>query len=65
MTLDMERLKRIPNGNPARATFSKAEMARRIAGLRRIPAELDLNAAILAPCHNINDQPARRPRRTR
>ena len=54
MTLDMERLKRIPNGNPVRGTFSKAEMARRVAGLRRILAELDLHAAILTSYHNIN-----------
>jgi len=47
MALDMERLKRIPNGERVRGTFSEAEMARRIDGLRRILAELDLNAAIL------------------
>jgi creatinase len=54
MALEMERLKRIANGERVRGTFSEAEMARRQAGLRRILGELDLHAAILTSYHNIN-----------
>lgn len=53
MALELERLKRIPNGGRVTGTFSAAEMSRRIEGLRRILAELDLNAAILTSYHNI------------
>jgi len=53
MPLEMERLKRIHNGEPARGTFSRAEMARRQAGLRRILGELHLQAAILTSYHGI------------
>ncbi|GHD55199.1 creatinase [Thalassobaculum fulvum] len=53
MALDMERLKHIRNGGKVVGTFSEAEMARRIAGLRRILGELDLHAAILTSYHNI------------
>lgn len=53
MTLEMERLKHIRNGRPARRTFSDAEVARRQDGLRRILGELDLHAAILTSYHNI------------
>lgn len=53
MTLEMERLKCIRNGEPARGTFSEAEMARRQAGLRGILATLDVDAAILTSYHNV------------
>lgn len=53
MALEMERLKRIPNGERVQPTFSAAEMERRQAGLRRILAELDLHAAILTSYHAI------------
>lgn len=53
MALEMERLKRIPNGEPVHGTFSEAEMAGRQAGLRRILAELNLDAAILTSYHAI------------
>lgn len=54
MALDMERLKRIPNGERVRGTFSEAEMQGRQDGLRRILAEHDLDAAILTSYHAID-----------
>lgn len=53
MGLDMERLKRIENGEKVQGTFSPAEMTRRQAGLRAILAELGLDAAILTSYHGI------------
>ncbi|EDP61295.1 creatinase [alpha proteobacterium BAL199] len=54
MALDMERLKRIPNGDRVRGTFSEGEMQRRQSGLRRILVELDLDAVILTSYHAID-----------
>ena len=54
MTVGLERLKRIHNGDKAVSTFSAAEMARRQDGLRRILAERDLDAAVLTSYHAIN-----------
>ena len=54
MGLDMERLKRIENGQKVQGTFSEAEMTRRQAGLRAILSELGLDAAILTSYHGIN-----------
>ncbi len=54
MALEMERLKRIANGEKVEGTFSPAEMVRRQDGLRAILAERGLDAAILTSYHGIN-----------
>ena len=54
MSLDLERLKHIPNGSPVPHTFSDAEYQRRQAGLREILAAYELDAAILTSYHGIN-----------
>ena len=54
MALEMERLKRIENGEKVTGTFSTAEMDRRQAGLRAILAERGLDAAVLTSYHAIN-----------
>ena len=54
MALDLERLKDIPNGAPVRHTFDVSEYEARIAGLRTILADLNLDAAILTSYHGIN-----------
>jgi creatinase len=54
MALEMERLKRIENGDKVTGTFSTAEMDRRQAGLRAILAERGLDAAVLTSYHAIN-----------
>ncbi len=50
---ELERLKVLHNGEKVQLTFSDAEIERRLAGLRRIMAEKDLDAVILTSFHNI------------
>jgi creatinase len=50
----MDVLKIIENGNKAPSTFSEAEMARRLAALRRIMAAEDLAGVLFTSIHNIN-----------
>ncbi|GAB3559529.1 aminopeptidase P family protein [Spelaeicoccus albus] len=50
---ELERLKVLHNGSKTKLTFSDAEMERRLAGLRRIIADKDLDAVILTSYHNI------------
>lgn len=50
---ELERLKVLHNGQKSQLTFSDAEMERRLAGLRSIIAEQDLDAAIMTSYHNI------------
>lgn len=50
---ELERLKVLHNGEKVQLTFSDAEIQRRLAGLRRIMVEKDLDAVILTSFHNI------------
>lgn len=50
----MESLKTIRNGPKARHTFSDAEYARRLAGLREAMAEAGADCALLTSIHNVN-----------
>ncbi|WP_087872378.1 aminopeptidase P family protein, partial [Arthrobacter globiformis] len=49
----LERLKVLNNGEKVALTFSDAEFERRLAGLRRIMAEKDLDAVVLTSYHSI------------
>lgn len=49
----MEETLRIENGAKAPATFSQAEMERRVAGLRKLLEEQQLDAAFFTSMHNI------------
>ncbi|MEP9374804.1 M24 family metallopeptidase [Mesorhizobium sp. KR1-2] len=51
---DLPRLQEMHNGEKVVPTFSEAEMKRRQEGLRRILADLKLDAALLTSYHNIN-----------
>jgi len=51
--LDRPQLLRLPNGERAVPTFSATEMERRLALLRGLMAELDLDAVVLTSYHNI------------
>ncbi|MDH6231966.1 Xaa-Pro aminopeptidase [Mesorhizobium soli] len=53
MPNELLRLQNMHNGEKAVPTFSAAEMSRRQDGLRKILAELKLDAAILTSYHNI------------
>jgi creatinase len=44
----------IPNGEHVTGMFSGAEMERRLAGLRRLMASLDVDASLFTSIHNIN-----------
>ena len=48
----LERLKVLNNGEKVALTFSDAEFERRLAGLRRIMAEKDLDAVVLTSYHS-------------
>ena len=50
---ELERLKVLNNGTKVSLTFSDAEFERRLAGLRRIMAEKDLDAVVLTSYHSI------------
>ena len=50
----MQALKAIRNGNKVQGTFSAAEMSRRLATLRQVMAENDLDAVLFTSIHNIN-----------
>jgi creatinase len=50
---EMRRLQKMHNGSKAKPLFSDAEMSRRHTGLRRILAEMKLDAALLTSYHNI------------
>jgi creatinase len=50
---ELERLKVLKNGEKVTLTFSDAEFERRLAGLRRIMAEKDLDAVVLTSYHSI------------
>jgi creatinase len=50
---ELERLKVLNNGQKVSLTFSDAEFERRIAGLRRIMAEKELDAVVLTSYHSI------------
>ncbi len=50
---ELERLKVLHNGEKQPLTFSEAEFERRLAGLRRIMAEKELDAAVLTSYHGI------------
>ncbi|MDN6332307.1 MAG: aminopeptidase P family N-terminal domain-containing protein, partial [Micrococcaceae bacterium] len=49
----LERLKVLHNGDKGSLTFSDAEFERRLAGLRKIMAEKDLDAVVLTSYHSI------------
>lgn len=49
----LERLKVLNNGEKVSLTFSDAEFERRLAGLRRIMADKDLDAVVLTSYHSI------------
>ena len=49
----LDRLKVLNNGEKVSLTFSDAEFERRLAGLRSIMAEKDLDAVILTSYHSI------------
>ena len=49
----LDRLKVLNNGEKVRLTFSDTEFERRLAGLRRIMAEKDLDAVVLTSYHSI------------
>lgn len=53
MPNELLRLQKMQNGEKAVLAFSESEMSRRQAGLRKILAELKLDAAILTSYHNI------------
>ncbi|HEY3574512.1 MAG TPA: creatininase, partial [Arthrobacter sp.] len=48
----LERLKVLNNGEKVTLTFSDAEFERRLAGLRSIMAEKDLDAVVLTSYHS-------------
>ena len=50
---ELERTKVLKNGDKVSLTFSDAEFERRLAGLRRIMAEKDLDAVVLTSYHSI------------
>jgi creatinase len=50
---ELERLKVLKNGEKVSLTFSDAEFERRLAGLRRIMVEKDLDAVVLTSYHSI------------
>jgi creatinase len=50
---ELERLKVLHNGQKVALTFSDAEFERRLAGLRQIMAEKELDAVVLTSYHNI------------
>lgn len=50
----MDQLKRIENGEKAAPTFSKSEMERRLARLRVVMAEREVDAVVFTSYHNIN-----------
>ncbi|MFD1213056.1 M24 family metallopeptidase [Arthrobacter sp. GCM10027362] len=50
---ELERLKVLHNGQKEKLTFSDAEFERRLAGLRQIMAEKELDAVVLTSYHNI------------
>lgn len=50
---ELERLKVLHNGQKVKLTFSDAEFERRLAGLRQIMAEKELDAVVLTSYHNI------------
>ncbi|MCH7943943.1 MAG: aminopeptidase P family protein, partial [Proteobacteria bacterium] len=50
----MEDLKTIANGEPATPTFSSAEMARRLDGVRAYMAEAEIAAVLFTSYHNVN-----------
>jgi len=50
---DLERLKNIENGAKEQHTFSTGEMERRLAGLRQIMVDQDLDAVVFSSYHNI------------
>lgn len=52
--MNLERLKRIPNGDKVTPTFSAAEMESRLTTLRKQMAEDGLAAVIFTSYHNIN-----------
>ncbi|MFC6063159.1 aminopeptidase P family protein [Streptomyces ochraceiscleroticus] len=49
----LERLKLIRNGEKAQLTFSEGEMDRRLALLRKVMAELDVEVALFTSYHNV------------
>lgn len=51
---ELPRLLEMHNGEKVQGTFSPAEVQRRIAGLRQILTDLNLDAALLTSYHNIN-----------
>ncbi|TCP20711.1 creatinase [Scopulibacillus darangshiensis] len=51
---DLERTKIIQNGQKVEPTFSKTEMERRNASLRKYMAEADIDAVMFTSYHNIN-----------
>lgn len=53
MPNELLRLQKMHNGEKAKPTFSAAEMTRRQDGLRKILADLNLDAAVLTSYHNI------------
>ena len=53
-TTAMEDLKTIANGEPATPTFSSAEMARRLDGVRAYMAEAEIAAVLFTSYHNVN-----------
>jgi creatinase len=50
---ELDRLKVLNNGEKVRLTFSNAEFERRLASLRRIMAEKELDAVVLTSYHSI------------
>ncbi|HEX7203273.1 MAG TPA: aminopeptidase P family N-terminal domain-containing protein, partial [Arthrobacter sp.] len=50
---ELERTKILKNGEKVSLTFSDTEFERRLAGLRRIMAEKDLDAVVLTSYHSI------------
>ena len=51
---ELERTKILKNGEKVSLTFSDTEFERRLAGLRRIMAEKDLDAVVLTSYHSNN-----------
>ncbi|GAA3743405.1 creatinase [Spinactinospora alkalitolerans] len=52
--MNMERLKRIHNGQRTQPTFSPAEMERRVAGLREQMSRIGVDAVVFTSYHNVN-----------
>ncbi|RIK17878.1 MAG: creatininase, partial [Acidobacteria bacterium] len=50
---ELERLKVLHNGEKQQLTFSDAEFERRLAGLRQIMSEKELDAVVLTSYHGI------------